>query len=64
MVDPHAAPRVGTDLIEGFVRSELGGRADLSYPRAGASHEFTIMLDDASGHYRADRGGGPTTVTS
>lgn len=36
---------VGTGLVQGLVRTELRGEAILDFPREGASHEFTIVLD-------------------
>ena len=37
----------GTGLIQGFVRTELRGRLELSYPTDGASHSFFLHLDPA-----------------
>lgn len=39
------APGQGTGLILGFVRSELRGIAELTYPAEGAHHQFNINLD-------------------
>lgn len=38
----------GTGLINGFVRTELRGQAELSYPREGALHKFVLNLDRSS----------------
>jgi PAS domain S-box-containing protein len=42
-----AAPTTGqgTELIQGFVRTELRGVAHLSYPATGAFHRFILNLD-------------------
>src|SRR5690606_22754668 len=36
---------VGTGLIQGLVRAELGGTAEMSYPHRGAFHRFVCKLD-------------------
>ncbi len=41
----HPKPNVGSRIIEGIMRSELGGEAQLSYPPQGAHHRFVITLD-------------------
>jgi two-component sensor histidine kinase len=38
-------PAQGTSLIQGFVRTELRGEANLSYPQFGADHSFVLRLD-------------------
>ena len=38
-------PNVGSRIIQGIVRSELRGRAKMSYPPQGAHHRFVIALD-------------------
>jgi PAS domain S-box-containing protein len=38
-------PGLGTSLIEGLMRSELRGTAQLHYPPEGARHELAIALD-------------------
>jgi len=40
-----AQPGVGTELIHGFSRTELGGEATLAYPSEGADHRFVFKLD-------------------
>jgi two-component sensor histidine kinase len=44
-IDAAPAPGQGTGLILGFVRSELRGMAELSYPPQGAAHRFQLNLD-------------------
>jgi len=38
-------PGLGTELIRGFVKTELRGQSLLDYPRAGAHHQFTFRLE-------------------
>lgn len=38
-------PGLGTELIQGLVRSELYGEARLNYPPEGASHELLLTLE-------------------
>jgi len=38
-------PGLGTKLIQGFVRHELRGSAELTYPRSGARHTLHIFFD-------------------
>ncbi len=42
-------PSLGTQLIEGFIRFELGGQCQLRYPRQGADHllEFDLEPEEA-----------------
>lgn len=46
---PHIAtkprPGLGTGLIRGFVRAELRGEAEFTYPRDGAQHSFVMCLE-------------------
>jgi len=44
-IDGPIQPGVGTELIHGFSRTELGGEATLAYPREGADHRFIFKLD-------------------
>ncbi|MCE9591101.1 MAG: PAS domain-containing protein [Planctomycetes bacterium] len=39
---------VGTELIEGFVNFELGGKCELRFPPTGADHEFEFPIEPAS----------------
>lgn len=43
-VQPPVKPSLGTELIEGFIRYELGGQCDLRYPPTGADHRLTIPV--------------------
>lgn len=47
----------GTSIIEGLIGFELRGIVRMTYPRAGAQHEFTMLLDEvgesAKGHVGA-----------
>lgn len=36
---------VGTGLVQGLVRAELRGEAALTFPRSGAAHDLTFLLD-------------------
>jgi two-component sensor histidine kinase len=47
LIEKSPVPGQGTGLIEGFVRTELRGTAELSYPRTGALHRFSLRLDEA-----------------
>lgn len=49
-VEPPIQPSLGTELIEGFIRYELGGRCELRYPRSGADHLLEIPLPTAPSH--------------
>ena len=40
-------PGLGTSLIEGFCRFELGGEVELGFPPGGARHALRLVLDDA-----------------
>ena len=42
---PQPKPNVGSRIIEGIMRSELGGKAQMTYPPHGAHHRFEIALD-------------------
>lgn len=44
-VSPPASIGVGTKIITGLARSELGGSVDLSYTPEGVSHRLTAVLD-------------------
>lgn len=48
-VIPPASSSLGTDLIEGFVTFELGGRCRLTYPPQGVHHTLVFVLPDANG---------------
>ncbi|MCK4872369.1 MAG: PAS domain S-box protein [Phycisphaerales bacterium] len=45
VIEQQPTPRAGSGLIEGLVRAELQGQAELTYPPNGAQHRFTIRLD-------------------
>jgi PAS domain S-box-containing protein len=38
-------PGLGTNLIQGLVRTEMRGKAKLNYPPEGARHEFQLELE-------------------
>jgi PAS domain S-box-containing protein len=42
--DKPAAPSLGTELIEGFMKYELGGLCQLRYPPQGADHRFEFAV--------------------
>lgn len=44
-IEAQPTPGQGTELIRGFVRTELRGQAHMSYLREGASHRFELLLD-------------------
>jgi PAS domain S-box-containing protein len=46
-IEREPVPQVGTNLIRGFIRSDLRGKAEMSFPRAGAMHQFMMTLDSA-----------------
>ena len=48
LIEREPAPGQGTGLIVGFVRTELRGVAELTYPRTGACHRFSLRLDVAT----------------
>ncbi|MEE9211049.1 MAG: PAS domain S-box protein, partial [Phycisphaeraceae bacterium] len=50
-VKSPVTPSLGTELIEGFVNFELGGRCQLRYPPSGADHVIEFTLDQT---HRAD----------
>jgi two-component sensor histidine kinase len=43
-IDIKPTPGTGAMLIEGLIRSELRGQAELRYPPEGATHTLTITL--------------------
>lgn len=46
-IDSPRGKGVGTGLIEGLTKAELGGSVTLNFPRDGAQHELTVTLDAA-----------------
>ncbi len=48
-IPENMTPGVGTTLINGLVRAELRGRAELAYPHAGAAHRLLLRLDRPDG---------------
>ncbi len=47
-IDNPIKPSLGTQLIEGFIRFELGGQCRLSYPRDGVDHMLEFALEPAT----------------
>lgn len=47
-VDTSPDPGLGTSLIEGFCRFELGGDVELGYSPDGVRHTIRIVLDDTT----------------
>jgi two-component sensor histidine kinase len=43
-ITAEAAPSLGRDLVEGFVRHELGGSCDLRFPPEGAEHTIVFPV--------------------
>jgi PAS domain S-box-containing protein len=44
-IDRPVRRSLGTELVESFVRRELGGKCELRYPREGADHVIEFQLD-------------------
>lgn len=40
-------PHLGSQIIEGIVKTELGGQVQFAYPPEGAQHRFILVLDTA-----------------
>ena len=47
-IDGEPSPGLGTSLVEGFCRFELGGDVEFRYAAEGAHHRIRIMLDGPS----------------
>ncbi|UCD76291.1 MAG: PAS domain S-box protein [Phycisphaerales bacterium] len=60
--EPEAG--VGTALIVGLVKSELRGRAELTFPREGANHRFQFVLSGDPPWRSGEEPGGPTPPES
>ncbi len=61
-VAPQPKPNVGSRIIEGIMRSELGGKAQMSYPPPGAHHRFVIALDTVEEMLAAEAPSGATLL--
>src|SRR5690606_4640235 len=47
-IDKLVCPSLGSELVQGFVNFELGGRCDLKFPPEGADHRLEFIIEDAT----------------
>ncbi|MBT8484226.1 MAG: PAS domain-containing protein, partial [Phycisphaerae bacterium] len=48
LIEVKPTPGLGTSLIEGFARADLGGGAQLGYAPEGVDHRLTLRLEPAA----------------
>ena len=70
-IEKSIVPSLGVELIEGFVRFELGGTANLRFPPIGVDHEFVFSAGgsdknatDIAGAYEIKKDARPLSPAS